>query len=645
MDYISLYSSMLRSRFFEEELERLAGEGHIYGTYHLSIGQEGVSSGLVSALSDSDWIVPTHRCHGYNAARGSDLYRMFSEILGSRYGLCKGLGGSMHMTDVSKSNLGSSAVVGSGIGLAGGAALALKRQGRENIAVAIFGDGASSRGILYEVMNAASVFHLPLLFFLENNHYGMSASDGRMIAADGIYRRAEGFLIPSVRIDGNDVLAVSEAVASARAYILENHTPYFIEAETYRQCGHSRSDKLVYRTREEELEWKKRDPIALFEAFLRLTGISEEELNSIRESVYSSVKEASLRAVADKDDKLALSEMKGLVYAPSPVLSNKGTALHRGTYREAIGEALDDILSSDDKAFMLGEDIGVYGGCFGVTAGLMDRHPGRIIETPVSEEGFTSIAAGSAMLGLHPIVEVMYGDFSTLSSDALINHAAKAVFMSGGQLSCPMVFRTPVGGLTGHGVQHTQCLETMFLGIPGLKVVAPSDAFSAKALLKSAAMDNNPVLFFEHKALYREEGEIGDSDSFLPLGKAIVHGNGDKLLVIGYSRPFARARKVLADLSSITFVDLATIYPLDEETITREFSRVGKALILQDTPKPGSVGADVVRILASQPSFSPSAVVLLGAEDVPLPCPRLLEEEILLSDSTIRDAALELLAL
>ena len=275
----------------------------------------------------------------------------------------------------------------------------------------------------------------------------------------------------------------------------------------------------------------------------------------------------------------------------------------------------------------------------------MDRHPGRIIETPVSEEGFTSIAAGSAMLGLHPIVEVMYGDFSTLSSDALINHAAKAVFMSGGQLSCPMVFRTPVGGLTGHGVQHTQCLETMFLGIPGLKVVAPSDAFSAKALLKSAAMDNNPVLFFEHKALYREDGEIGDSESFLPLGKAIVHGNGDKLLVIGYSRPFARARKVLADLSSITFVDLATIYPLDEETITREFSHIGKALILQDTPKPGSVGADVVRILASQPSFSPSAVVLLGAEDVPLPCPRLLEEEILLSDSTIRDAALELLAL
>ncbi len=647
MDYLSLFSSMLRSRYFEEALERLSSEGLIYGTYHLSIGQEAVSSGLAASLSPDDWIVPTHRCHGYNAARGSDLFRMFSEVLGSRHGLCKGLGGSMHMTDTETCNLGSSAVVGSGIGLAGGAALALKRMGRDAISVAIFGDGASSRGILYEVMNASSIWHLPLLFLLENNHYGMSASAERMIAADGIYRRAEGFRIPSIRIDGNDVLAVEEAVKEAREHILRDHTPYFIEAETYRLCGHSRSDKLLYRTRGEEAEWKEKDPIALFSSFLQLSSISSaEELAEIRNEVRAEVDDALERALSVKDERVSCSEMESLVYVPSSFRAGGSGCTHRGTYRSAIREALDEILSNDSKAFLMGEDIGVYGGCFGVTGNLYRQYPDQVLETPVSEEGFTSMAAGAAMLSLHPVVEIMYGDFSTLVSDAIINHAAKARFMSGGQLSCPMVVRAPIGGMTGHGPQHTQCLESMFLNIPGLKVVAPSDAFSAKALLKSAAKDGNPVLFFEHKALYNDEGDIGDSCTYLPIGKAIVHGSGDRLLVIGYSRPFAVARKALSSISdSITMLDLATIHPLDEKTILKEFGRIGKALIVEDTPLQGSIAESVVSILSSSSSYKPGCIEVLSALPVPLPCPRSLEEMVLVSEEDIRDSAYRLLSL
>ena len=647
MDHMSLYSSMLRSRFFEKELERLAERGLIYGTYHLSIGQEGVSSGLAAALEENDWIVPTHRCHGYNVARGSDLFRMFSEVLGSRFGLCRGLGGSMHMTDISTRNLGSSAVVGSGIGLAGGLAFALKRLKEDAIAVAIFGDGASSRGIFYEVMNAASIWHLPLLFLLENNHYGMSASADRMIASDGIYRRSEGFLIPSMKVDGNDVLAVEEAVSAARRHILDSNTPFLIEAETYRMCGHSRSDKLVYRTREEEKEWKEKDPVVLFRNFLLLSGLADESsLEQAEAEAEKEVAEASARAVAAMEDKLSVSEMEKLVYAPSiPAGSGKGK-LHAGTYRDAIREALSEILASDSRAFLLGEDIGKYGGCFGVTAGLIDKYPDKIIETPVSEEGFTSMAAGSAMLGLHPIVELMYGDFSTLASDAIINHAAKARFMSGGQLSCPVIYRTPIGGMTGHGPQHTQSLETMFLGISGLKVVAPSDPYSAKALLKSAARDGNPVLFFEHKALYSLSGDIGDEHSYLPLGKAIVHGSGKELLVVGYSRPFSVALSSLSDLRDrITFIDLATIYPLDRETLLNEFNRVGKALIVEDTPLSGSVGESVLAVFASSQCYKPGSAVVLSSLPMPLPCPRKLEEEVLISERRIRDAALSLLSL
>ena len=646
MDLKALYASMLRTRYFEEEVGRLASEGLVYGTYHLAIGQEAVSSGTAAALHDGDWIVPTHRCHGYNAARGSDLRRMFSEILGSRDGLCGGLGGSMHMTDRSTWNLGSSAVVGSGIGLAGGAAAALKMQGRENIAVAIFGDGASSRGILYEVMNAASVWHLPLLFLLENNHYGMSASSDRMIASAGIYRRAEGFLIPSVKIDGNDVLAVEEAVRNARESILVNHTPYLIEAETYRQCGHSRSDKLVYRSREEEERWKKHDPIALFSAFLTLAGVSsDDELERIRCSVRQEVREASGAACSMKDDRLSVSGMESLVYAPSPAVLHDSGHRHNGTVRDALREALDDILAADSSACIIGEDIGKYGGCFGVTGDLCLRYPDRVIETPVSEEGFVSMSAGAAMLGIHPITEIMYGDFSTLASDAMINHAAKARFMSGGQLSCPMVLRTPIGGMTGHGPQHTQCLETMFLGIPGLKIAAPSDPYTAKALLKGAAQDGNPVLFFEHKALYGEEGEIGDDD-VIPLGRAAVCGNGDGLLVIGYSRTASAERRALRNLSErITFIDLLSLQPLDEETIAREYCRIGRALIAEDTPLPGSVAESVMRVIALQTAYRPGSVEILAARPMPLPCPRSLEEEVLVTDDEIRDAAIRLLGI
>lgn len=639
MDYLSLYSSMLVSRYFEETVDNLGKEGRIYGTYHLSIGQEGVHAGVSAALSDTDWIVPTHRCHGYNTSRGSDLSAMFSEMLGSRHGLCGGIGGSMHMTDVKTHDFGSSAVVGSGISIAGGIALAEKLDGSSSIAVAVFGDGASSRGTLYEMMNIASIWKLPLLFILENNHYGMSAASERMIATDSIYRRADGFSIESERIDGNDVLAVYEAVKKAREKIVREKRPYFIEAETYRMCGHSRSDKRVYRSREEENEWKEKDPIIRFRAFLS-SEFPDPVIKAVEDDAREKVEKALRKAIETADEKLTAKELSSLVYAPFETTAKRGNTLHKASYREAIREALSDIFSSNPDAFMMGEDIGKYGGCFGVTGDLYQRFPGRVLETPVSEEAFTGMAAGAAAMGKLPIVEIMYGDFSTLSSDAIINHAAKLHFMSAGQLSCPMIYRTPIGGGTGHGAQHTQCLETMFLSVPGLFVVAPSDSYSAKALLKSAARMNNPVLFFEHKALYNDVSDTGDEEAFLPIGKAIVHEGGDELLVIGYSRPFRRAMIVLEDLKDrITFVDLATIAPLDEKTLASEFRKAKRALIVQDTPLIGSVGESVMRVLASCDGYLPGNVRILSSERMPLPVPRALEMSILPSDEKIRKAA------
>lgn len=644
MDEIEILKAMLRSRSFENKLSHMFKKGAFYGTTHLNIGQEASHVGLIAGLDDKDWIVPTHRCHGFNIARGTKPEKMFAEMFGSRYGVCRGLGGSMHMTEISTCNAGSSAIVGSGVPIATGLAFALKRKGRDNIAVAIFGDGATSRGSVHEAMNMASVWNIPVLFYLENNHYGMSASEKNAISTDNLSLRADGYSIKHIKIDGNDVALVRDTVADARKYILENNRPFFIEVDTYRLCGHSKSDRLVYRTREEEEMWRKKDPIRRFSSSLIEKGvICEDDYHRMEKEIDEEIEDAYIKAEAEKDDALTLRELDSFLCAPSPISRNTKGEVHKASYRRAIYEALDEILREDASAFLMGEDIGLYGGCFGVTSDLYEKHPGKVLETPVSEEGFTSIAVGASMLGLHPIVEIMYADFSTLASDPLINHAAKTYFMSAGQLNCPLVYRSPIGSGTGHGSQHTANIESMFLNTPGLIVVAPSDPYSAKALLKSAHRDNNPVLFFEHKGLYDTQGDVGDENTYLPLGKAIVSEYGSKLLLIGYSHAFHTAFESTEDIREmITYIDLATISPLDKDTIIGYASSFDKILIVQDTPECGSVGDSVISLIARNCNGRKD-IRLVAARSLPIPFSRNLEKNVIPTTEEIRKAVFELL--
>lgn len=644
MDEIEILKAMLRSRSFENKLSHMFKKGAFYGTTHLNIGQEASHVGLIAGLDDKDWIVPTHRCHGFNIARGTKPEKMFAEMFGSRYGVCRGLGGSMHMTEISTCNAGSSAIVGSGVPIATGLAFALKRKGRENIAVAIFGDGATSRGSVHEAMNMASVWNIPVLFYLENNHYGMSASEKNAISTDNLSLRADGYSIKHIKIDGNDVALVRDTVADARKYILENSRPFFIEVDTYRLCGHSKSDRLVYRTREEEEMWRKKDPICRFSSSLIEKGvICEDDYHRMEKEIDEEIEDAYIKAEAEKDDALTLRELDSFLFAPSPISRNTKGEVHKASYRRAIYEALDEILREDASAFLMGEDIGLYGGCFGVTSDLYEKHPGKVLETPVSEEGFTSIAVGASMLGLHPIVEIMYADFSTLASDPLINHAAKTYFMSAGQLNCPLVYRSPIGSGTGHGSQHTANIESMFLNTPGLIVVAPSDPYSAKALLKSAHRDNNPVLFFEHKGLYDTQGDVGDENTYLPLGKAIVSEYGSELLLIGYSHAFHTAFESTEDIRErLTYIDLATISPLDKDTIIGYASSFDKILIVQDTPECGSVGDSVISLIARNCNGRKD-IRLVAARSLPIPFSRNLEKNVIPTTEEIRKAVFELL--
>lgn len=317
------------------------------------------------------------------------------------------------------------------------------------------------------------------------------------------------------------------------------------------------------------------------------------------------------------------------------------------TYREAIRAALAEEMRRDRNVVLIGEDIGKYGGCFKVTQGLWDEFgPDQILETPVSEEGFTGLAVGASMMGLRPVVEIMYGDFSTLASDPLINHAAKTRFMSAGQLGCPMVYRAPSGSGTGHGAQHTQSLESMFTNIPGLKIVAPSSPRDAKALLKAAIRDNDPVLYFEHKLLYSMLGPVGDENDVAEIGKADIKYTGDDITFVAYSHAvstcLAAADRLSVQGIGAEVVDLCSLRPLDVPTILASVRKTGRVVIVHDAPMFGGFGGEIAAGIVGDPdTFSRlrAPVVRVCGKELPVPFNEELEKQTIPSIDDVVEAA------
>ena len=414
------------------------------------------------------------------------------------------------VADVQTWNTGSSSVVGSG------ADFALKRQESDSLSVAIFGDGASSRGSVHESMNLASVLELPVLFFCENNGYGMSASRDKMVSAPSIAKRAEGYGIPHNTADGNDVEAVYAAAQEAVQHIRFTGKPYLLEVLTYRRCGHSKSDDRRYRTREEEAEWEAKDPISRFcRVLIEDELFSEEEISDIILTGRKHVEEAALRARATRDDHLTLEEARALVYAPEdPQTYGVVHRTTRLTYREAIRSALAEEMARDGAVHLIGEDIGLYGGCFKVTGDLYATYPNQVHETPVSEEAITGMGVGASFLGIRSVVEIMYGDFATLASDPIINHAAKAHFISAGQLSAPVVIRAPIGSGTGHGAQPQldRCSQRSGLDMSSVMPGTQKRCSRARFAQQSRAV-------FRTQGLVRHHPPVGDEEYLLPLGK------------------------------------------------------------------------------------------------------------------------------
>lgn len=634
-DLRSALQMMLRIRHFETRAKELFLKGVIKGTAHSSVGQEAIAAGACRALQPDDFLLTHHRGHGHTIAKGSQVRLMFAELMGRASGYCAGLGGSMHIADFERNILGANGIVGAGMGLGTGAALAEQLNDTDNMGITFFGDGAANEGIFHEAMNLAAVWNLPLIFFCENNQYGLTTATETVTAGSNIAARGDAYGVPNERIDGNDVAAVFEAVERAALRARAGEGPTLIEALTYRWDDHSmRANLPSYRANEEEEEWKARDPVTR----LRDRLVAAGELDETTYDNWIGEAEAEMEAAAnwameqaEPDMDLALSNV-----LPSPrfAISEPGPATHEITYREAITEAFALEMEADENVIILGEDIGATGGIFGVTSGLHARFGAeRVRDTPISEGAIATCGVGAAMRGKRVVVEAQLWDFVTLMMDAIVNQAAKARFMLGGKAKVPIVFRGPQGAGIRLAAQHCQSLEMFFANVPGLQVYAPSTAYDAKGLMAAAIAHDGPVVFLEHKLLYLGAAQpVPEARYMIEPGRARIAREGSDCTVIAtlamVERALQAAERLQKNGIDVEVIDPRTIKPLDMETICASVRKTNRAVVVHEAPLFGGFGGEIAAAIQEQAfDWLDAPVTRIGAPEMPVPYNDRLERD------------------
>jgi 2-oxoisovalerate dehydrogenase E1 component len=669
---LDLLDDMLAIREMEEMIVRLRGgggyeplPGYDYrGPTHVSIGQEASAVGASSVLRITDNVTSSHRGHGDAIAKGfsalrqmsteqlqarlgrpggaregllaaaleEHVYRVIAELFGKEEGYGRGRGGGMHIGDFSTGNLGANAIVGGSVPIATGAAMARRHEGGDGVVCCFAGDGAYANGVVLESLNWAAQnqwtnhyagdrpFGLPIIYFIQNNHYGMThRTDDEVMGVSHLARRGAGFADANMHaevVNGMDVLAVRDAMTRAAELCRRGEGPVLIEASTYRYYGHSLSDpRNEYRTRDEEAAWRAVDPIDTFARQLVEAGVAtDEQVAAIRAAAAQRNARAAQRAAAAADP--APESLLELLYtdgtsdalpaeAAEVVLAAEPPAAKRDAegrilYRDALREALVEEMLRDNRVIFYGEDVADYGGAFKLTKGLMEAFGRRrVFNTPISEACICGTAVGAGIVGLRPVVELMYMDFALMSSDQIANQAAKWHYMSGGQVEVPVVYRCSVGAGKGYGGQHSQSLESLFTHIPGLWVVYPATAEDAKGLLKSAIRTNNPVVFVESQGLYSTKGVVPDGEYTTPIGVARVAREGTDATIVAWG-PAVPDALAAADILaaehglSAEVVDLRSLVPLDMETVLASVRKTGRAVVAAQAVLTGSFVNEVV---------------------------------------------------
>lgn len=642
--------TMYEIRFFEEKVFDLLGQNVIKGASHLYAGEEAVATGAIAAIEHGDVIGSTHRGHGHCGAIGNkyadgDKARqdhwnaMMAELMGRETGYCKGRGGSMHIAEVERqNNLGSTGIVGGNQPPAVGAALAEKYKKSGKVVLSFFGDGATNTGTFHESMNMASTLKVPLVVIIENNLYGMSVPfsgsevDGTLCASniEDIAVRAVAYNVPGMIVDGQDPAAVFLAVQKAAERARKENRMTIIEAKTYRWYGHSRSDPRAYRTKAEEKAWHERDPITVWRN--KLVGeklCTEADLDAIKDTAFNTIETATQFGVdspwpnADdvaKDvyveetypaalietDKTTSTKVMEASKAFDSAMASSTAKTKKERTEEAsaavksqfgmdvmtIGQAVvaaqAEEMRRNEQVFLFGEDVGLYGGAYQATRGLLAEFgTDRVIDTAISEAAIAGAAVGAALRGVRPIAEIMYVDFLTIAMDQLVHVGAYNRYMFGGKAKVPMVLRTEGGVGRCIAAHHSESLEAWLMHTPGLYVVMPSTPYDAKGLLKAAIRSDNPVVFIEHKATYGQVGPVPTDDYIIPLGLADIKRPGNDATIVSYSRMAMwalDAAKILAEQHGIDaeVIDVRTLKPLDMKTIAESVKKTGRLITVSE---------------------------------------------------------------
>jgi len=699
---VAILEDMLVIRELEEMIVKLRSGAYdairdynYRGPTHVSVGQEGTAAGACAALELIDNITSTHRGHGESLAKGTvamrqmtdeqlrkrvpnckatkhedlveaaleeHVYRTICELFGKDDGYCRGRGGSMHIADFTVGHLGANAIVGGGVPIATGAAMANRYLQRGNVVCCFAGDGAYANGVVLEALNwaaqaqftnhlAAHSFGLPIVFLICNNHYGMThRSDDEVMGVQRMAQRAAGFSNNNMHaevVNGMNVLAVRDAVKRATKLCREGKGPVLLDVDTYRYWGHSLSDpRNEYRTKEEEAAWKAIDAIEAYKKELLAAKVLDAKgLAAVEKRVADRNARAAKRAVAAADpvaedvltfmytdtkcETVPAEFAKAELVGPLPEIKRVNGELN---YKDAIKEALVQEMLRDKRVVHYGEDVADYGGAFKVTKGLLEAFGrDRMFNTPISEACICGTGCGGAMNGLRPVVELMYFDFALMSSDQISNQAAKWHYMSGAQTEVPLVIRASAGAGKGYGGQHSQTLESMFCHIPGLYVVYPATPADAKGMLKSAIRDNNPVLFVESQALYGMKGVVPEGDYLVPLGVADVKREGTDITFVAWG-PFVHdclkaADKLKADKGvSAEVIDLRSLVPLDIETVLRSVQKTGKCVVASQAVHIGSYTGEIASTIQDAAfDYLDAPVKRVGAKNGIAPQSHILE--------------------
>jgi 2-oxoisovalerate dehydrogenase E1 component len=620
---LTLYKNILKPRMIEEKMLILLRQGKI-AKWFSGIGQEAISVGLATALNHEEFILPMHRNLGIFTTRGIPLNRLFSQFTGKPGGFTKGRDRSFHFGTQEYKIVGMISHLGPQMGVADGISLANKLKNNKQVTAVFTGDGATSEGDFHESMNVAAVWDLPVIFVIENNGYGLSTPSSEQFKCKQFIDKAIGYGIEGVQVDGNNVLKVYETVKRIAEDIREKPRPILLECITFRMRGHEEASGTKYVPKELFDVWGKKDPVQNFERFLLEEGVLTEELvESIRaefkKEIESGLEITFNEQIPMPNTALELQDM----YKPFE-LSNSTQTGNKTSKRfiDSISEGMRLAMKKHDNLVLMGQDIAEYGGAFKITDGFVEEFgKARVRNTPLCESAILGAGFGLSINGHKAMVEMQFADFVSEGITQIVNNLAKSHYRWGQHAD--VVVRMPTGAGVAAGPFHSQSNEAWFFHTPGLKIAYPAFPSDAKGLLLSAFEDPNPVLFFEHKGLYRSITEdVSDDYYTIPFGQARLVKEGTQVSIITYGMGVHWAIELLNKHPEVSadLVDLRTLVPLDVETIYNSVKKTGKAFILHEDTLTGGIGGELSALISEHCfEYLDAPVIREGSLDTPVP--------------------------